>query len=378
VNQKTITGNWEQGTTMALQLNKVEKTEVIHKPQTPMPPFAYKTEDIIYNNIDGSIQYGATLTMPFGKGPFPAVILITGSGLQNRDEEFAGHKPFAVIADQLTTNGFAVLRVDDRGVGQTTGDVISATTLDFADDVNTGLNYLISLKEIDKSKLGLIGHSEGGMIAPILAARRKDICAIVLLAAPGKSTTEILIEQNEAVYSSTGLSKEYVENYMELYASSIRLIKNIADKEIAKNKLSGVVEEWINKTPPTIVAATTGIVNDNKKALFIESLVASFGSPWFQYFLNYEPQQFLEKLSCKVLAINGSRDIQIAAKSNLEGIEYALKNSKSKGYQIKEYEGLNHLFQKCKACTIQEYGTLEETISTDVLKDITAWLKEAM
>lgn len=378
INQTTITGNWKQGITTALQLNKVEKVDLIHKPQTPLPPFSYKSEDVIYGNSDGSIQYGATITIPFGEGPFPAVVLITGSGQQNRDEEISGHKPFAVIADYLTKNGFAVLRVDDRGVGQTAGDVASSTTLDFAGDVSTGLDYLISRKEIDKKRLGLIGHSEGGMIAPMLAAKRKDISAIVLLAAPGKNTTEIMIEQNEAFYTSSGLSEEYVGSYMGLYGAIIRLMKNNPDKETAKTRVTAEVENWLKKYPVNIVVATTGIINDNKKALFIEGLVEALGSPWFQYFLNYEPQQFLEKLTCKVLALNGNRDIQIFAKSNLAGIEAALKKSKSKGYQIKEYDGLNHLFQKCNACTVREYGSLQETISIDVLKDITAWLNAEM
>ncbi len=374
-NETTITGNWKQGITTALQLNKIEKLPVIHKPQTPLPPFSYKSEDVIYSNNNGSIQYGATITMPFGEGPFPAVVLITGSGQQNRDEEISGHKPFAVIADHLTKNGFAVLRVDDRGVGQTTGDVTSSSTLDFANDVNSGLDYLMSRKEIDKKRLGLIGHSEGGMIAPILAAKRKDISAIVLLAAPGKNGTEVLIEQNEAFYTSRGLSKEYVSSYMDLFSAILHLIKNSPDKEALKIKATAEVESWLQKTPKNIVIATTGIINDDNKSLFIDKIVEAMGSPWFQYFLNYEPQQFIEKLTCKVLAINGSKDAQIFAKSNLAGIEAALKKSKSKSYRIKEYEGLNHLFQKCKTCTVQEYGALEETISTDVLKEIAAWLK---
>ena len=378
INQSSITGYWKQGTRTALQLHKVDKVLVTYKPQTPLPPFSYRSEDVIYSNKNGSIQYGATLTTPFGEGPFPAVVLITGSGQQNRDEEIGGHKPFAVIADHLTKNGFAVLRVDDRGVGQTTGDVTSSTTLDFADDISTGLDYLIGRKEIDIKRLGLIGHSEGGMIAPVLAAKRKDISAIVLMAAPGKKTTEILIEQNEAFYTSRGLSKEYVDSYMDLYSVIVRLMANNVDKETVKTKLTTEVDTWINKTRADVVVATSGITNDDKKMQFIEGLVETFTTPWFRYFLSYQPQQFLEKLSCKVLAINGNRDIQIFAGSNLKGIEAALKKSRSKGFQIKEYDGLNHLFQKCNTCSIQEYGDLQETFSVDVLKDITGWLKSEM
>jgi hypothetical protein len=216
------------------------------------------------------------------------------------------------------------------------------------------------------------------MIAPILAAKRSDIAAIVLLAAPGNNTPEVLVEQNEAFLTSNGLPEDYVTSYVNLYSSIIRLMKNNPDKQRAKAEVTAEVENWIKKTPASIVAATTNIKNDQQKASFIEAMVGTFGTPWFQYFLNYEPQKFLENITCKVLALNGEKDIQILAKSNLAGIETALKKSKSRGYKVKEYEGLNHLFQKCNTCSIKEYGELEETISMDVLKDITAWLKIEM
>ncbi|HEY0679868.1 MAG TPA: alpha/beta fold hydrolase [Chitinophagaceae bacterium] len=377
-NDTTIAGSWKQGISTPLELKKVEKVETVQRPQTPIPPFSYKSEDIVYSNKDGSVQYGATITIPSGKGPFPAVVLITGSGQQNRDEEIFGHKPFAVIADQLTKNGFVVLRADDRGVGQTTGMNASVTTLDFCDDVSVGLDYLIGRKEVNKNKLALIGHSEGGMIAPILAAKRKDITAIVLMAAPGKPTTELLIEQNEAILTSMGFSKEYLKSYLELYSAILYLMKNNNNKDSAKTMVSAQVEGWMQRTNKNIVVATTGIMNDERKAAYIDAMVEAFSSSWFKYFLNYEPQQYIEKLTCKVFAINGSKDVQVISKTNLAGIEASLKKSKSKGYLIKEYEGLNHLFQKCKLCSTMEYGKIDETISPAVLKDITDWLKAEM
>jgi hypothetical protein len=155
-------------------------------------------------------------------------------------------------------------------------------------------------------------------------------------------------------------------------------MKNNSDKGRAKTEVTAEVENWIKKTPAGVVAATTNIKNDQQKASFVEVMVGTFGTPWFQYFLNYEPQKFLENVTCKVLALNGEKDVQIFAKSNLAGIETALKKSKSRGYKVKEYDGLNHLFQKCNTCSLKEYGELEETISMDVLKDITAWLKIEM
>lgn len=371
-----IDGQWSQGVPIALQLRRVNRINELTRPQTPVPPFSYASEDIVFFNEQKSIQYGATITIPKGKGPFPAVVLITGSGQQNRDEETMGHKPFAVIADHLTKNNFIVLRMDDRGIGQTTGNIFSATTLDFCDDISTGLNYLLSRQEVDKKRLGLIGHSEGGMIAPMLATKRNDIAAIVLLAAPGRNNIELLTEQNEAILTADGLPEEYVKEYLRLYSSLLLLIRNASDLKTARTTITDTVDSWLKRTPKDIVIATTGINDDQKRMRYIDGMVAISGSPWFQYFLSYDPQNYLEKLRCNVFALNGKKDIQIISASNLRGIEGALKQSQAKHFQVKEYEGLNHLFQKCKACTINEYGILEETFSVEVLNDITVWLKE--
>ncbi|HYF32990.1 MAG TPA: alpha/beta fold hydrolase [Chitinophagaceae bacterium] len=375
VNDTTIHGEWKQGIGTRLHLKRVEKVTTTQRRQTPVPPFDYRTEDVLYTNKDKTIQYGATITMPHGSGPFPTVILITGSGQQNRDEAIAGHKPFAVIADYLTRNGMVVLRVDDRGMGQTTGETQTATTLDFSQDINTSIEYLKARKEVDKKRLVLIGHSEGGMIAQLLASQRKDIAAIVLLAAPGKSGAEVLIEQNRAISETAGLPKEFVAAYTDLYTSIIEHGKTNADKEILKNKIGEEVERWIKATPANIVIATTGIIGDKKKDEFISNFSETFQAPWFRYFLNFQPAQYLEKVSCKVLALNGSKDIQVLSGPNLAAIEAVLKKSKAPTYKVKEYEGLNHLFQHCKTCTVHEYGMLEETISVKVLEDIAAWLK---
>ena len=378
VNPTTITGSWKQGISTALQLSKVEKVEVIKKPQTPVPPFSYKSEDVIYTSSSGTIQYGATITLPFGEGPFPGIVLITGSGQQNRDEELSGHKPFAVIADYLTKNGFAVLRVDDRGVGQTTGNVTESTTLDFADDINTALDFLTSKKEIDKKRLCLIGHSEGGMIASILGAKRKDISAIVLLAAPGESGSEILIQQNRASLLAVGLPEESVNSYIDLYSSILDDTEIFDDKDAVREKIAQQVDKWLKKTPAKIIAATTGIINDEKKEEYIDAMARALNTLWLRYFIKFQPAEFLQQLSCNVFALNGSKDVQILSHTNLNAIEIALKKSKSKMYKIQEYEGLNHQFQQCNSCSVQEYGALQETISIDVLKDIVIWLKTAM
>jgi pimeloyl-ACP methyl ester carboxylesterase len=378
INDTTIQGKWQKGISTDLELRKVEKVKLIQRPQTPVLPFPYKSEDVIFTNNDKTIQYGATITIPNGNGPFPAVVLITGSGQQNRDEQIAGHKPFAVIADHLTRNGFIVFRVDDRGIGQTTGDVLTATTLDFCGDINTSIEYLRSRKEVDKKRLALIGHSEGGMIAQMLASARKDIAAIVLLAAPGKSGEQVLVEQNRAFYANAGLPADYVNSYASLFTSILQHSKGESDIDKIKSKVAAETESWIKTTPKNVVVATTGIFNEEKKTEFINKLSEMLNIPWVRYFLNFQPAEYLKKVTCKVFALNGARDIQVLSQSNLTVIEAALKVSKSQKYQIKEYEGLNHLFQKCKTCASTEYGMLDETISVEVLKDITSWLISEM
>jgi len=198
----TINGTFTQGMDVPLQLKKVVKISEAKKsnrPQTPQPPFPYQLDSLEYDNADKTVHLGATLTYPKGNGPFPAAILITGSGQEDRDETIFGHKPFAIIADYLTRNGFAVLRVDDRGTGKSKGEVLKATSLDFANDVMTSMDYLKSRKEIDKNKIGLVGHSEGGLIASIIITKRKDVAFIISLSGPGMKGADILADQNEVI-----------------------------------------------------------------------------------------------------------------------------------------------------------------------------------
>lgn len=373
----SITGTFHQGIPLPLNLNKVTSVAEKVRPQTPVPPFPYKTEDLVYTNSDKSITYGATITIPPGKGPFPAAILLTGSGQQNRDEEILGHKPFAVIADHLTRKGIIVLRVDDRGMGQTTGDIFSATTRDFADDALVSLNYLLNRKEVDKSKVGLVGHSEGGMIAQLIAAERKDLSFIIMLAAPGEKTLKLMNDQNEAILTKAGLPVSYISAYLSLYNDILTTVLE-TDNTQAFEKVKTVVDNWTAKTAANIVVATTGIKDDRSKTEFINRFVSQLGNPWFRYFLSYDPAPTVKNISAKVLAVNGSSDIQVLSKQNLAGIEGALKKSSSKSYEIKEFPGLNHLFQECKACTVAEYSELDQTISPALLEYISSWLKKEL
>jgi uncharacterized protein len=370
-----IAGRWQQGVSIPLALRKVTAVSEKVRPQTPVPPFPYKEEILTYTNKDGSITFGATLTIPEGKGPFAAVLLLTGSGQQNRDEEIMGHKPFAVIADHLARNGFVVLRVDDRGVGQTTGDVFAATTRDFADDATIGIDYLKRRKEVNKKKIGLIGHSEGAMIAQLLGAERDDIHFMVFLAGPGVQIRKVMHEQNEAILLKAGMGKSYVNGYLDLYDQLVAAIV-LPDTSTLKARLSSIVDKWVTTTPRDMVAATTAIKDEASKQRFIEQFVSLGSRPWFRYFLNYDPEKYLKKISAHVLAINGSKDLQIISKTNVAGLQTAFKQGRAKSFRVMEAEGLNHLFQRCKLCSLNEYGQLDETFNREILSQITDWLRK--
>jgi len=371
----SIVGIFKQNNAkLPLNLTKTYHPVTPNRPQTPKPPFPYKAEDITYFNADASIQYGATITIPNGKGPFPAILLITGSGQQNRDEEIFAHKPFAVIADYLTKKGYIVLRVDDRGIGKSTGDFKSSTTEDFMNDAKVSLNYLRSRKEVDKQKVGLLGHSEGGMIAPMIAATDKNINFIILLAGPGVKIRQLMEEQNVAVLEKSSVSKAAIDSYLVLYREIIESAINAGGDAQLSYAVENEVKDWVSKTPPKLVSEATHIYDDVSRDKYSNKMVDALSSKWYKYFLAADPQKYLEQLSCKVLALNGEKDIQVIAKSNLAGIKSSLAKSKSPAYNTIELKDTNHLFQKCKTCSVQEYGQLDETFSPDALKDISDWL----
>lgn len=329
------------------------------RPQTPVEPYPYLVENIDFKNMADSVTLAGTITIPLGKGSFPAVVLITGSGAQNRDEEIAGHKPFWVIADYLTRNGIAVLRVDDRtvgGSGRGTGDI---TTQSNARDVLAAIAYLKSRKEIDKKKIGLIGHSEGGTIAFILAAANKDIHFIVSLAGTGVGGDKILLSQQEIYFKSMGTPDKMVEMALKANKDYFEMVKSSeANNEEFKQKLIG----WLKETSPAITPAQ------------IESQLTKLLSPWMYSMIKYDPFDDIKKIKIPVLAINGKKDTQVISSLNLPAIETALKQGGNTHYKIIEPEDLNHLFQTCKTGFANEYQHIEETFSPAILDNITTWI----
>ncbi len=377
INDTIIEGEFKQGVPFPLQLKKVERASVISKPkrpQTPKPPYSYKSIDVTFSNKDNSLLFGATLTLPdtiAGK-KYPAVVLISGSGPQDRDETIFGHKPFAVIADYLTKKGFAVLRVDDRGVAKSTGNFAKATSADFANDTEAALDYLKQHANIDSKKVGLIGHSEGGQIAPMVAAKRKDVKFIVLLAGPGIKGIDILTTQNVAIFKSNGMSATAAEAYGGLYKPLIQSIINAPDSATGVSNAKKVLREWKGDDS---LKQLFKIATEADQAAFAETMASQVYNPWFRYFVSYDPAPALKKLKCAVLAINGSKDLQVLPAENLAGIKKALQKSKSKNYEVVEIANLNHLFQTCNTCTLDEYANLEESFSPEALEIINNWLQ---
>ncbi len=365
----SFTGNWNQmGQSLPLVLHKIEKEEAVNRPQEPKPPFPYKVEDVVYENKSAGIKLGGTITMPESGGPFPAVLLITGSGQQNRDEELFGHKPFLVIADYLTRHGIAVLRVDDRGIGESTGNFAASTSKDFVSDVLTGVEYLKGRKEINPKEIGLIGHSEGGMIAPMAADETKDVAFIVLMAGPGITGEQVLLTQTEAIQKLSGVPEDQIKKGL------------VSDKKMYDAIMQG-------KDSTQIVDELQKIFNDSYNSLSEEQKKqlsdpkAGFDmvrnrlmSPWFRYFVAYNPVPVLEKVKCPVLAIDGSKDLQVLPEQNLAAIKKALQAGGNKNFEVKELPGLNHIFQTAETGLPTEYGRIDETISPIALKTMGDWI----
>lgn len=368
-----IDGKWKQGgMSLDLAVYKVDKVEEAKRPQQPKEPFSYQVEEVKFENKKDNITLAGTLTMPNEGKNFPAVILITGSGGQNRDEELLGHKPFLVIADYLTRNGFAVLRYDDRGIAKSTGDHSSATTEDFAADALFAVEYLKTRSEINCSKIGLIGHSEGGMIAPMAAVQSDDVAFIVLLAGTGIQGDSILYLQGELIQKVSGESDEKIQKSLKVQRSVFQLIKKTNDDAELKEKIKKLFEDEY------------AAMSDEEKSklgdpkVYLNMQIKTLTSPWFKYFVKYDPVPTLEKVKCPVLAINGEKDLQVPPKENLSAIENALKRGGNKNYEIKMLPGLNHLFQTSSTGAVSEYGQIEETFSPLALETILTWLESVV
>ncbi len=363
----SIAGTWRQsGLEFPLVIRYVgESAEAPKRPQEPVKPYPYREEEVSYANTSAGITLAGTLTLPQGPGPFPAVVLITGSGPQDRDEALMGHRPFLVLADYLTRRGIAVLRSDDRGVGKSTGTFATATTVDFAGDVKSAVAYLETRKEIRGSEIGLIGHSEGGIIAPMVAAESKDIAFIVMMAGTGVTGEELILEQAALISQAMGASDSAVKSQRALSADLYHIVLSGKDSLTIDHELRSLLEK--NAPADTTAGKAT-------REVLINAQIRSITSPWFRFFLRYDPRPALRRVTCPVLVINGEKDLQVPPKQNLPEIEAALKEGGNRDYTVKPLPGLNHLFQTAKSGAPSEYATIEETMSPVALSAIGDWI----
>jgi len=364
-----VEGTFKQaGMSIPLNLAReaVAKKEIV-RPQEPKKPYPYYEEDVTFENGGAGITLAGTLTLPQKEGVFPAVVLITGSGAQNRNEELMGHKPFLVIADFLTRNGVAVLRFDDRGTASSQGNFKTATSNDFATDVKAAVDYLLTRKEINKKKIGLIGHSEGGIIAPMVANSSKNVAFIVLLAGTGIPGDQLLLLQQELIGKASGMSDEKYQATRKISRLIFELVKKSDSDERLRADLTNLVREELKNFPDI----PQNLSDDD----FVKDQVDEVMNPWMLNFIKYNPAVALGKVKCPVLALNGEKDLQVPPKENLGAIREAMAKGGNKKLTAVELPGLNHLFQECKTGSPSEYAEIEQTVSPVALNEILKWIK---
>ncbi len=364
-----IVGNLKQGpATFPVTFKRTEKAPTLGRPQDPQKPYPYSEEEVSYENTIDKVRLTGTLTLPPSRKPVPAVVLITGSGGQDRNETLLGHRPFLVLADHLTRRGIAVLRVDDRGMGGSAPGSPNATSENYAEDVLAGVAFLKGRKEINPRQIGLIGHSEGGMIAPIAAVRSKDVAFIVMMAGMGQTGTDVILMQGDLLQKASGSGPEMITQVRKAFEQIFAILKAEKDNVAAEKKIrEAVVSQMATMTEAQkkAFAPVLGTINAQMKM---------YVSDWFRYFLLFDPGPTLAKVRIPVLAIVGEKDLQVPPQENLVLIEAALKKGGNKNYTILLMPGVNHLFQTAKTGSPSEYGVIEETVSPTALQTISDWI----
>ena len=358
--KNAISGKWTQNEhTQPLDFKRSDEVLELRRPQNPAKPYPYKEEEVRFTNEKGRAVLAGTLTIPAGAGPFPAALLIAGSGPQDRDEFLAGHRLFLVLADYLTRKGIAVLRYDKRGIGKSTGDFSSATMEDFTADAEAALAYLKTRKEIATDRIGAAGHGEGALIAPILAGRG-GVAWIVLLAGPVTNGERTMLAQSEAIARAVGMPEAQVARSLAFDREAYSQVKQEKDPVVLEKKLDAMV-------------VSTGM-SEGAPPAAVQAQIHMLSSPWFRHFLEYDPIPALQKVKCPVLALSGDKDLQVSSKENLPLLRKALGDGGNKDATATELPGLNHLFQRAESGTPAEYGAIEETMSPEVLQKIADWI----
>lgn len=363
---QTITGTFSQGG-MSVNLVLTRKKEgqfELKRPQEPKPPFNYIIQEVTFTNQKDNNTLAGTLTLPKDKNQFPIAILITGSGPENRDSEIFGHKPFWVIADDFAKKGIGVLRIDDRGIGGSSKGNNNDTSQSFAGDINTAVDFLAKK---GYKNIGLIGHSEGGLIAPMVAINNKNVKFIISMAGPGIPINELLLLQTIAIAKAEGATDQEVESTSAFNKKLYEFVKNYNGNDLKKDIKPMMTEEF--KT-----SFENQMADDKELNQYVDSQIQQITNPWFVYFIKTNPQDYWSKIKIPVLAINGTKDLQVIATENLDGIKKSLEKAGNKKFEIKPFENLNHLFQTANSGAVSEYVTIEETISPAVLNTMSNWI----
>jgi len=354
-------GHWHQGgQAIHLILRPVEEVPRPNRPQEPQPPFPYEEQEVVFENIPAGIQLAGTLTIPEGTGPFPVLVTISGSGSQDRNSTIFEHKPFWVLADYLARLGMAILRYDDRGVGGSTNTETEATTADLAGDVRAAVSFLLDHQDIDPNRIGLIGHSEGGIIAPMVATEFENIALIVLLAGPALPGSQILLDQNEDILRAQGVSELDIETRLTYLSLVFQILQDNPDDLVAREKIREAVIQ--------IYGPSSSQELDNEAELWT--------SAWMRFFVSYDPGPTLAQVTCPILALFCERDIQVDVSQNLPVMESIFAEAGHTDYLVQELPELNHLFQTAPTGVIEEYAQIEETFSPAALDVIGAWISE--
>ena len=357
VRQDMIRGVFKRGSTSIPLVLRSYVKEIKRRPQTPIAPYPYDTVEVSFFNDFDQVKLAGTLTVPRdGAGPMPAVVLVTGSGPQDRDETIEGHKPFKVIADYLTRRGVMVLRYDDRGVGKSKGDYPNSTVGDFSKDVIGAIDYLRKQKNVDLDNVGVLGHSEGGLIAMLIAGQKSaKVNFIGLLAPPAIAIDSLMVLQAYQVGRSVGLSEEELIQARTINRKNFSVVKSTLSDQDAYTQIMRNVSSVFPR--PT----------QEQKNEF-RMLVTS---P-YRYFMRIDPVPFIRQINIPVFAAYGTKDVQVPYAVNLESLTNNLPVEANP--TLKVYDGLNHFFQQAKTGGVSEYASLEETFSIDVLADLVDWL----
>ena len=374
---QTVEGKWiQRGGEYPLTLNNVPLDETqepkLRRPQTPQPPFDYDVSPfrVTVNDIDAKydddVVLAGTMTSPRGNGPFPTLILIRGSGPQDRDETIFDHKPFLVLADHLTQNGFAVIRFDERGIGESKGQFAQATSADLADDVEALFKWAQQQDKVDGQKIILLGHSEGGLIAPMIAARQSDLGGVIMLAGPGVPGEQIIMNQTRKIAGQSGMP----DNILKMQDNMLRKLM------VQIKTPKGLTDDFASELDKEF----EGVSDEMRQAMGLEALgkqtIIRMKSPWMKYFVSYDPKPSLKATRCPILSVIGEKDLQVDPQLNMPAIEAAVKAGGNKDFTQKKLPGLNHLFQKCDTGSPAEYAKIEQTLDDSLLSIVTDWLKK--